>query len=130
MAKRVKFWKVTREYLMTHNYAVFVFGDNLLHQGTGGAAKLRDMTNTHGFITKKAPNNLPESFYTPEEYEPVFQLEAEKLKEFAKALPNTMLLVSRLGAGLANQHQIFEKVIEPQLPHILAGCDNVYLLWD
>ncbi|MFW6247319.1 MAG: hypothetical protein ACOC22_04075 [bacterium] len=59
---------ITRKYLKENPEHIFVFGDNLLRKGYGGAAKLRDLPNTYGFITKKYPDNKDESFYTPDEY--------------------------------------------------------------
>jgi len=47
---------VSRGYLQTHPEYIFVFGDNLDRKGKGGAAKLRDMPNSLGFITKRHPN--------------------------------------------------------------------------
>jgi len=52
---------MTKEYLRAHPEVIFVFGDNLIHRGKGGAAKLRDEPNTYGFITKKYPNNIDSS---------------------------------------------------------------------
>jgi hypothetical protein len=50
---------IAREYLRSHPDHVFVFGDNLLGRGLGGAAALRREPNTFGFITKKRPDNDP-----------------------------------------------------------------------
>ncbi len=50
------------------NY-LFVYGDNDEKRGRGGQAIIRGLSNTIGIPTKKAPNNLPESFYTDIEYE-------------------------------------------------------------
>lgn len=126
----IRGYRVTREYLTTHNYTVFVFGDNLLRVGTAGGAKFRDLPNTHGFITKKRPSMEPEAFYTPDEYQSVFDEEANRLVEYVRNLPNTQFLVTRLGAGFANKFGIFETIIRPQLPKLLEPYDNVYLLWD
>jgi hypothetical protein len=46
----------------------FVFGDNVKRVGKGGQAIIRDEPNAIGIITKKAPNNLPESFLTDKQY--------------------------------------------------------------
>lgn len=44
---------VTKQFLDNNPNAIFVFGDNLLRVGYGGAAILRDHPQTYGFITKK-----------------------------------------------------------------------------
>lgn len=43
---------------------IFVFGDNNLRYGKGGQAIIRDLPNTIGLRTKKAPNNQLSSFYS------------------------------------------------------------------
>lgn len=57
---------VDEEFLNSNPNAIFVFGDNLIRRGTGGAAKLRHHPQTYGFVTKKLPNNNDASFFTPE----------------------------------------------------------------
>ena len=130
MGKIIPFRKITQEYLQTHNFTVFVFGDNLLRIGTGGAAKLRSLPNTHGFITKKKPTNDDDAFFAPEEYLPVFEEEIKRLKEYVKSLPNTQFLISKVGAGLANKYHIFEEVIRDRMVKEFTDFDNVYFLWD
>jgi len=109
------FMIITKEYLNNNPNYIFVFGDNTLRKGKGGAAKLRDEPNSYGFITKKYPNNQNNSFYKPEEYQYVFDIEFEKLKDLIIKNPNKKFLISKLGAGLANKYHIFEEIIEPQL---------------
>ena len=126
---------VTAQYLRDNPDHIFVFGDNTIRKGKGGAAKLRDFRNAYGFITKKYPNNLDRSFYGPKEYQPIFEVELAKLiKEieshncFYKEEGNDYL-ISKLGAGLANRYGIWEHVIEPRL-NLLANYSNVTLLWE
>lgn len=120
---------ITKEYLREHPNHVFVFGDNLLRQGRGGAAALRDEPNTYGFITKKAPNNQDESFYRPDEYRPIFRKELYDLSWIIFDNPDRIYLISQLGAGLANRYQIWEKVIQPGIKYI-KGFPNVVFLWE
>lgn len=70
---------IDEKFLRDNPDHIFVFGDNRLRTGKGGAAKLRDEPNVYGFITKKFPNNQESSFYRPEEYQKVFEREIEKL---------------------------------------------------
>lgn len=77
--------KITRGYLKNNPDHIFVFGDNLKRKGFGGAAKLRDMPKTYGFVAKKVPNNNIGSFYKPDEYNEKFKTELRKLiKEVKK----------------------------------------------
>lgn len=46
---------------------LFVFGDNLQRVGKGGQAIIRDLPNSIGLVTKKEPNNNPESFFNDSE---------------------------------------------------------------
>jgi hypothetical protein len=125
--------RITGQFLASHPDCIFVFGDNLKRRGYGGGATLRDYKNTYGFITKKYPTNEPKSFYTPEEYTEVFLQEIKKFLKFAKENMDKTFLVSKLGAGLANRHQIFEKIIHPYFKRLEFTKQflNIILLdWD
>ena len=119
---------VTREYLKKHTDCIFVFGDNLLRKGRGGAANLRDMPNTYGFITKKAPDNNDTSFYRPKEYIKLFNTELRKLKILISDDHDKTFLISKLGSGLANKYYIWETIIRDGLEQI-RGIPNVIFLW-
>jgi len=120
---------ITREYLISHPDHIFVFGDNLLRKGKGGAAILRDEPNTYGFITKKYPDNNDKSFYTPDEYYDVYQKQIDALRGLMMANSEKVFLISKLGAGLANRYSIFEKIIEPNIRKDLSMFDNKKFLW-
>ena len=120
--------QITKTYLQNNPNHVFVFGDNLLRVGKGGAATLRDELNSYGFITKKAPNNNDNSFYRPEEYQEIFDDELNKLKNIIQTNPNKLFLISKLGGGLANKYNIFEKIIQPGLEE-LKRFNNVQFLF-
>jgi len=119
---------ITPEWLKKHPECIFVFGDNLQRWGKGGAAKNRDESNAYGFITKKAPNNNDDSFYKPGEYTEVCTQELGLL--VAQIMINTdkTFLISKLGGGLANRYNIFEKVIAPKIEWLANKFDNVILL--
>ena len=119
---------VDKKYLKSNPNHVFVFGDNLVRRGTGGAAALRYEPNTYGFITKKYPNNKLESFYNTNEYIPIFEIEFKKLIKIIKDNPTKTFLISKLGSGLANRFGIFEKVIEPNIRKLIR-YPNVKLLF-
>ena len=121
---------ITKDYLIQNPDHIFVFGDNLDRKGLKGAASLRNEENTYGFITKKHPNSLSSSFYRPEEYEPVFYRELDKLKKIIEDNPTKTFLISKLGAGLANRFNIFEEVIEPKIKRLLFNYSNIKFLWD
>ena len=120
---------IDQQYLKSHPNEIFVFGDNKLRSGYGGAASLRDEVNTYGFITKRAPNNHDSSFYRPDEYIHVFSREIGLLEMHMRVNPDKLYLISRLGAGLANKYKIFESVIEPNMPAHLTEFKNVRFLW-
>lgn len=103
---------ITKEFLDQNPQYIFVFGDNLLHKGLGGAAKLRYHPQAYGFVTKKAPNNRDESFYTVDEYIDVMSHEFIKLVRHIESHPGKIYLISKLGGGLANKYDI-RSYIEP-----------------
>ena len=115
--------------MLTENPSwVFVFGDNTLRRGLGGAAKLRYHPQSYGFITKKYPTYEDSAFYKPEEYKEVYKQELEKLKKEIINNFNKTFLISLLGASLANKYKIFETVIEPSIKKDL-DFPNVKFLW-
>lgn len=120
---------ITKKYLLDNPNKIFVFGDNLLRTGYGGAAKLRDMQNSYGFFTKKAPDNKDSSFFRPKEYKEVYREEIKSLRFAISNNPNKEFLISKLGAGLANRYNIFEQVIEPAIKADLSDLENVKFLW-
>ena len=119
---------ITQKYLQDNPDHIFVFGDNHLRKGKAGAAKLRDLPNSYGFITKRYPNNETKSFYKPEEYKFIFEEELDKLLVEIIMNQKKTFLISKLGSGLANKFHIWEKVIEPVL-RTLIRYKNVKLLW-
>jgi len=121
---------ITHEFLDSNEGAYFIFGDNLVRRGYGGAAKLRDHPHALGFITKKFPDNDDSSFYRPEEYKSVFYEELYKLHTIIKKYPNRIFYVSKLGEGLANRFQIWENLIQKNLLIFLKKFDNVVFCWN
>jgi len=111
---------VTRQYLINNPSHVFVFGDNTLRRGRGGAAALRDLPNTFGFITKRYPNNHDASFYRPSDYMHVFLSEMSRLHVEIFDNPENRYLISRIGAGLANRYNIWEEIILPRISRLSA----------
>jgi len=121
---------VTKEFLDKNPYAVFIFGDNLRRVGYGGAAVLRDHPQTYGFITKKSPDNMDDSFYRPDTYITDFLAYAVELQLFIEKNKDKTFYISQLGGGLANRYKIWEKVIKPGLIKYFSHYDNVVFLWD
>lgn len=121
---------MSEDFLDKNKRAIFVFGDNTIRQGYGGAAALRDHPQSYGFITKKFPDNNDSSFYKPKEYAVVFFDELVKLIEKIKEEPFKNFYISQLGNGLANKYKIWEEVIKNGLEKNLIHLPNVIFLWD
>jgi hypothetical protein len=121
---------ITQEFLDNNPDSYFIFGDNLIREGMGGAAILRYHPHAIGFITKKYPDNKDNSFYKPEEYSPVFFEELEKLKTIIQKRPDKKFYISQLGGGLANKYRIWQKLIRHNLVKELENFDNVIFCWD
>lgn len=58
-----------RNDVLSNPSKVFIFGDNNLRYGKGGQAIIRDIPNTLGIRTKRAPNNNVSSFYNDDDYD-------------------------------------------------------------
>jgi heme oxygenase len=121
---------INQYFLDSNPNAYFIFGDNLIREGCGGAAALRYHPHAIGFITKKFPDNKDESFYKPEEYSPVFFEELKKLKTLIQKKPDKIFYISQLGGGLANRYFIWQKLIRHNLVRELGDLDNVIFCWD
>jgi len=121
---------ITKEFLDQNPNVVFIFGDNRRRLGYGGAASLRDHPQTYGFITKKNPDNLDESFFRPESYHIDFTVQSIELQLIIEKNPDKIYYISQLGGGLANRYKIWEKVCKPRLKKYFSGYDNVVFLWD
>jgi hypothetical protein len=121
---------ITREFLDRNPDSYFIFGDNLIREGMGGAAVLRYHPHAIGFITKKYPDNNDNSFYRPEEYSSVFFEELKKLKTIIQKKPDKNFYISQLGGGLANKFYIWQKLIKHNLVRELENFNNVIFCWD
>lgn len=121
---------IDKHYLRQNPDHIFVFGDNLLRVGKGGAAILRDEPNTYGFVTKKAPTHNSSDSYKPEEYSSKYEVEIKRLKKEIEKSPTKTFLISKLGAGLANKYGIWEKIIRPNIRKDLSQYQNVKFLWE
>jgi hypothetical protein len=120
---------ITKEYLRSNPDRIFVFGDNTLRIGKGGAAVLRDEPNTYGFITKKQPDNLDTSFFKPEEYKDVYSYEKNKLIKLIEIHTDKIFMISKLGAGLANKYNIFETIIEKDIKSLSIYANVEFLFY-
>lgn len=123
--------KITAKFLEANPDCIFVYGDNEIHEGHGGAAALRDLPNTLGFITKKLPTNDDSSFYTVDEYKKVYEEEIEALQILIRAgkKADKIFLISPVGSGLANKYNIWEEIIEPNLKKDLRQFKNIIWLY-
>ncbi len=120
---------VTGVFLQQNPHCIFVFGDNTIRQGKGGAAALRDFSNTYGFITKKLPLHENSAFYTVDEYKSIYVDELLKLELEIKKNPKSIYMISQLGAGLANRFGIWEEIIKPNLKDDLGLYNNIIWLY-
>lgn len=121
---------ITKDFLDKNPNAVFVFGDNLRRVGYGGAAALRDHPQTYGFITKRNPDNMDESFFRPESYRIDFTVQSIELQLVIEKNPDKIYYISQLGGGLANRYKIWEQVLKPGLEKDFSRYNNVIFLWD
>lgn len=91
----------TSDLLRRYPDKIFVFGDNLLRQGRGGQAIVRDETNSFGIVTKRKPSMELDAFFSDkiEELEAVSR-DLERL--FILSTTNEIVFPSGgIGTGLA-----------------------------
>jgi len=89
----------------TNKDKIFVFGDNLIGQGKGGQAIIRDEKNAFGIPTKRLPSMSEEAFFSDKEDERKAVL--SKLRELYKLSKSGIEIVfpkDGLGTGLAEMH--------------------------
>jgi|688.fasta_scaffold895708_2 hypothetical protein len=55
--------RYTTQLVRTSSDTIFVFGDNLLREGHGGQAIIRDLPNTYGIRTKKAAGSAKSDYF-------------------------------------------------------------------
>lgn len=120
---------ITSKWLKENPDCIFVFGDNTIRDGYGGAAIFRDEPNTYGFITKKFPDNKNESFYTIEEYINIYVDEINKLCKEIEENPDKIFIMTKIGNSLANKFGIFEQIIAPNIMSDLGKYQNIVWLW-
>lgn len=120
---------ITGEFLEANPNCIFVFGDNTIRKGKGGAASLRDYTNTYGFITKRFPSYDDNDYYGIEEYKQIYLDELIKLKEFITKNDDKIFLISPIGSGLANRFGIWDNIIKPNLKNDLKEFNNILWLY-
>jgi len=123
---------IDKIFLRNHQECIFVFGDNTMREGCGGAAKLRNELNSYGFVTKKYPSHADSSYYTAKEYMQVYEEESDNLIDRIRKSQDKIFLISKVGAGLANKHNIWENVILPRLVCLLDDISlfNVIFLFN
>ena len=54
----------TEEIVKTNPNKLFVFGDNMLRYGKDGQAVIRDLPNTLGIVTKRAPRTDASAYFS------------------------------------------------------------------
>lgn len=93
---------------------LFIYGDNLLHEGKGGQAIIRDEPNTCGIPTKKKPIDN-DAFFSDDEYEENVKIFKESIIKLIKMSSQYKYIVfpkDGLGTGLANLPAVAPRTYE------------------
>ena len=99
-------WSIN--YVKNNTNKIFIFGDNDLRIGKGGQAIIRDLKNTIGLRTKKAPNNNSSSFYSDNDYDNnIIKIEKDILNIKKEEEKGKIIVFSEggYGTGLARLKQ-------------------------
>ena len=113
--------KVTRfsvESVRTEPDKVYVFGDNMKHQGKGGQAIIRDEDNAFGIPTKNAPHMREDAFWSDDLYDTYVEIIDAAFDDLAAfAGPKTVVFPKDgIGTGRAQLSQ--------RAPRLLAYIDK------
>ncbi len=92
---------ITRKDIQKNRDKIYLFGDNLLHRGSGGQAKeMRGEPNSIGIPTKKFPSMYSNSFLSDED----FELAKDEIDKAFNMIPSSSIVIipeDGLGTGLA-----------------------------
>lgn len=94
----------SRQEILTNSDTIYVFGDNDLRKGLGGAAKeARGCSNSVGVRVKKAPSTKPEAYYQDEDFDQnVVKIQADLQVVWEKLTQGqTVKCPQEIGNGLA-----------------------------
>lgn len=95
----------TVDDVKTRPNMLFIFDDNLLHEGKDGQAIIRDEHNTFGIPTKKAPTMEDSAFFTDDEYDDntnIFKEHIIKLIKLSSKYQYIVFPKGGLGTGPAD----------------------------
>lgn len=88
----------------SNSNAIYVFGDNLMRDGKGGQAIIRDCKNSFGVATKRFPLNSEEA-YMNESYKDAVTEDLVKLHKLYMSGKTIIFPADGLGTGLAKLDQ-------------------------
>lgn len=93
----------TPELLHKHSNLIFVFGDNLVRNGNGGQAIIRDLPNAIGLVSKRTPDHTPTAYMTgtPEDYAAV-DADLALIEDLALSGKQIVFPAAGIGTGLAS----------------------------
>ena len=121
---------ITKEKLDNEPNNYFVFGDSFERKGIMGASSIREHPRAISFITKKKIEDTESSCFKAEEYIQLFFIQLDRLAKEIKNRENSTFYISKLGSGGANKHNIWSKIIRPNLIETLEKHDNVVFCWN
>ena len=91
-----------KRWLMTTPKSLFIFGDNMVGEGTGGQAIIRHCPNAFGIPTKRLPSRYPQSYMADKEDElQAINIRLDLLKTMEDHYEEFIFPEAGLGTGLA-----------------------------
>ena len=120
-------FQVTPCYLKKNKNVYFVFEDDLTHKRLDHNSRFRYLPNVIPFITSKDPFSTPDSYFTIDEYFPIFKQECNRILKLLDLYSNKFFLFSKLGE-YSNHYCIYDKLIKKWL-FSLVDKPNVSLLF-
>jgi hypothetical protein len=125
-SKIIKIKRYDPEMVKAHPNHLFIFGCNCLKKGTGGQAIIRYCQNAYGIPTKKLPSQMPNSYFSDNDYES----NTQKIKEAIDNIPSNYEYIvfpeDGLGTGLAQLPTRAPRTYKFLVDYLNSKFENIY----
>lgn len=109
---------------------IIIFFDNQERIGCGSNTCIRKLPNSYGFVVSRSPRMACSSFFSKEEFDPVYSSEISRLRTAIKLNPDNIFVIGEFVGEYANRSGICEEVFMPRIKQDLSEFgDQVLFGW-